>query len=252
MPKLTLLDMTQQILSDMDSDEVNSISDTVESSQVAGIIQSIFYDLVANRRIPEHMKLVQLTALSDSAKPNYLQYPSAVTQVQGFKYDKRDSSTDTKINYDVVPYMHPNAFLQMLDSRDSSATNVSTIADDSGISLLIKTDGNPVYWTTFDDDFIVCDSYDSAIDTTLQQSKTQAWAEVEPTFTQSDVFIPDIDTNLFPLLLAAAKVASFAKLKQAPNPVDSSIARSHIVNQQNNRHKLTSANESVYPNYGRK
>jgi hypothetical protein len=31
MPKLTILDMTQDILSDMESDEVNSINDTVES-----------------------------------------------------------------------------------------------------------------------------------------------------------------------------------------------------------------------------
>ena len=46
MPKLTLLDMTQDILSDIDSDEVNSISDTPDSLQVAGIIKSSFYDMI--------------------------------------------------------------------------------------------------------------------------------------------------------------------------------------------------------------
>ena len=38
MPKLTLLDMTQRILSSMDADTVNSFSDTIESEQVAYLI----------------------------------------------------------------------------------------------------------------------------------------------------------------------------------------------------------------------
>ena len=47
MPKLTLLNMTQNILSEMDSDEVNGIADTVESTQVAHIIETMYYDLTA-------------------------------------------------------------------------------------------------------------------------------------------------------------------------------------------------------------
>jgi len=38
MAKKTVLDMVQDILSDMESDEVNSISDTTEALQVAQII----------------------------------------------------------------------------------------------------------------------------------------------------------------------------------------------------------------------
>jgi hypothetical protein len=38
--KMTLLEMTQNILSAMNSDEVNSITDTVESLQVAEEIQN--------------------------------------------------------------------------------------------------------------------------------------------------------------------------------------------------------------------
>ena len=45
MPKLTVLDMTQKILSSMDSDDVNSISDTEESLQVVDIIEDTYHDM---------------------------------------------------------------------------------------------------------------------------------------------------------------------------------------------------------------
>ena len=48
MAKMTLLEMTQNILSAMDSDAVNSIGDTVESLQVADVIVETYYELFAN------------------------------------------------------------------------------------------------------------------------------------------------------------------------------------------------------------
>ena len=42
MAKMTLLAMVQDILNDMDGDEVNSISDTVEAEQVAQIIKTTY------------------------------------------------------------------------------------------------------------------------------------------------------------------------------------------------------------------
>ena len=65
MPKLTLLDMTQRILSSMDADAVNSYTDTIESEQVAYIVRDAYYDLINNIEIPEHRKLITLTALAD-------------------------------------------------------------------------------------------------------------------------------------------------------------------------------------------
>lgn len=41
----TLLEMVQDILSEMDSDEVNSINDTVEAEQVATIIKNCYLAL---------------------------------------------------------------------------------------------------------------------------------------------------------------------------------------------------------------
>ncbi len=52
--KRTLLEMTQSILSDMDSEAVNSISDTVEAQQIASVVEDTYYNIVAARKIPEH------------------------------------------------------------------------------------------------------------------------------------------------------------------------------------------------------
>jgi len=252
MPKLTLLDMTQRILSDMDGDAVNSITDTDEALQVAWVIRDTFYDLVSNEIVPEHMELFQFEGLADSAKPNYLKYPTTVTELNWFKYDKRASVSDAKVNYTEIEYVSPEDFLKRTEMRDSSASNVTSVSDDSGVKFLIRTDLNPSYWTTFDDEYIVCDAYDSAIESTLQQSKSQGYGKVEPTFTLSDSFTPDIDVDVFPLLLSTAKSIAFVNLKQQNNPAASAISRRHIVRHQNNRHRLKQANEIHYPDYGRK
>lgn len=68
MPKYTLLDMTQDILSDMNSDEVNSIADTIESMQVAQIIKSTYYNIIDGRDWPHLYQMFQLTPSGDTAK----------------------------------------------------------------------------------------------------------------------------------------------------------------------------------------
>ena len=49
---MTLLEIVQDILSDMDSDEVNSINDSVESLQVAQIVKTAYYNIVDGKDYP--------------------------------------------------------------------------------------------------------------------------------------------------------------------------------------------------------
>ena len=148
--------------------------------------------------------------------------------------------------------MTPQNFLDILNSRDSTTSSVTTVASTSGVSLLVRNDVNPTYWTSFDDDYVVCDAFDSTIDATLQKSKTEGYGKVEPTFAIADGTYPDMDVDLFPLLLSTSKAICFATLKQQNNQAASAASRSHIVRQQNNRHRFNSANNVTYPNYGRK
>lgn len=84
--KLTLLEMTQNILSAMSSDEVNSIGDTAESLQVANIIQTVYYNIAARANLPEHNGLVQLVGVNDPLRPVLMTVPSNVTRINWIQY----------------------------------------------------------------------------------------------------------------------------------------------------------------------
>lgn len=86
MAQFTLLQMTQGILSEMGSDEVNSISDTTESLQVANMIQTKYYDILAREALPEHEGLIGLTASNDPTKPVLMTIPNGVCDIEWIKY----------------------------------------------------------------------------------------------------------------------------------------------------------------------
>lgn len=84
--KMTLLEMTQNILSSMESDEVNSISDTVEAEQVATEIRTAYYELMSTLNQPSKKALISLEPSNDPERPNVLKIPDNVIKVDWIKY----------------------------------------------------------------------------------------------------------------------------------------------------------------------
>ena len=93
MAKMTVLEMTQDILSDMDSDEVNSINDSVESLQVAQILKTTFFNIIEGRDYPHFNELFQFDTVGTS-KPNYLKIPETIENVNWVKYDCKKLASD--------------------------------------------------------------------------------------------------------------------------------------------------------------
>lgn len=208
--------MVQDILNDLDSDEVNSINDTVEATQVATILRSCYDELSTNRNWPHQKRVMQLDASDDLTKPNYLKIPDIVKELILFKYEK-SKVNELKLKYEDVKYLYPDEFLNLVQSRDSTKDNVETIVDFADTQLLIVNDKAPEFWTSFDDVWIVCDSYDKAKSDTLLKSKTQVVCYTQSDFTIDDDFIPDMPAEAFPLLIEEAKSVSFLNLKQMAN-----------------------------------
>jgi len=249
MPKLTLLEMTQDILSDMDSDNVNSISDTIESLQVAQIIETTYYEILSNRYWPHSTDLIRLEASGTASRPTHMKIPDVVTVVHWIKYDKRENVGDKK-KLLPVEYLTPLEFVEYTYSRDSEDSAIQEVTDPSNIVLLIRNDRAPTYWTSFDDEWVVMDAFDSSVDSTLQASKSVAHGEKEPTWTTSDSFVPDLPIHAFPFLLAEAKSVCFNTLKQAANPKAEQQATRQRRYLALNKSKVESG--FIYPNYGRK
>jgi hypothetical protein len=248
MAKLTLLDLTQRILNDMNGDEVNSISDTLESQQVAQVVRDTFDEIIASRSWPHLNRLITLTP-HGSSRPTHMDTGETWVYMDFIKYNVR-TQTATKDDFDDIFYMDPKEFLDLLNQRDSSSTDVDTITDPTGVSLYIVNNDRPRFWTTFDDEVIVFDSYDSQVETNLQASKTQCYGNVEPTWSHTDTAVPDLPAKAFPYLLAEAKSVAFNALMQVGNQKAEQQSRRQRV--WHAREKWRNGQGMQFPDYGRK
>lgn len=247
--KQSVLDMTQDILSDMNSDEVSSITDTVESMQVAQIIKSTYEELMGRKNWPHLQKLLKLDSSLTTSRPTHMAVPSTIKEVISVSYNKQNIN-QTSPRWNEVEWLYPDEFLQKTNDRNTDNANTDEIEDVSGVKLLIKNDKAPTYFTSFDDENIVFDSYDSEMDSTLQSSKTQVLAYVLPSFTLTDTFVPDLPAEAFPALLAEAKSVCFARIKQAPDSKAEQQSRRSM--NWISRKNWQVAGGWQFPNYGRK
>ena len=213
--KMSLLELVQDILNDLDSDSVNSIFDTVESEEVAQIVKTCYAEMIANRNWPHLRKLFQLEHSGDLTRPNYLKVPLDLKQLEFFKYEMQEEGN--RLVQREVKFKHPDEFLHIISSRNSQDSKVSVITDYSGSKLLIRNDLPPTYWTSFDDLYIVTDSYDKTVDDTLKKAKTQCLGYINPTWNHVDDHIPNLPYEAFPALLAEAKSTAFVTVKQMAN-----------------------------------
>lgn len=215
--KRTLLDIVQEILSDMDSDNVNSIMDTFESEQVATIVKSTYYTQMSTRDWPHMRQLIQLTPSSDPALPTHMYVPDNVTRMVFINYNVARDEEPRKL-YHKMTWREPQDFLQLINNNNSNIPQVDVIQDPSGIELLIRNDRHPSYYTSFDDKTLIFNSYDSEVDDNLQNSKVQAQAYVMPGWTMSDEFVPDLPAEAFAGLVEEAKSRAMIRLKQIEDP----------------------------------
>ena len=106
--KFTVLQMVQDILSSLSSDEVNSISDNAESMQVATILKNTYYNIVSRGDFGEHVLLFQLNPSDDSSKPVLMYKPDGIDRIDWIKYYNQDDGAFSDIpshgvNTDIVP-----------------------------------------------------------------------------------------------------------------------------------------------------
>lgn len=233
--KMTLLDIVQSTLNAMDSDDVNSIDDTVESSQVALFAKEAYYDLISQRDWPFLRTEFSLLGLGDTNRPTTMQLQEEMSKIEWVKYNKKD-----------VSFIDPKDFRDMLDQRVAQ----TGVVDSNGIIL----NRDPLYYTTFDDVLFVFDSIDLTQNTTLVTAKSVCFGVRVPDWTHEDSFVPDMPAKMFPTYLAEVKSVSFLNLKQQANAAEARKSQRgrNIMQNEVWRNNASEAKWNTKVNYGRR
>lgn len=229
--KQTLIEMVQNILSAMDSDEVNSIGDTQESMQVASIIKETYEDIISEREWPFLKTRIQLDHGNSLSKPTTLVVPNNIAKVYTFWYEGKE-----------VCWMPPEEFLSMVNQRTENTTPEGYF-----------NNKRPSYYTSFDDKELVCDAYNSFFEDTLMSSKTDAYVLRLPEWEMNDAYIPFLPARAFSTLLADSKGTCFINLKQQANAKEERKARKGRIMMQSEVRRVKDATpkSNSLINYGR-
>jgi len=250
----TLLQIVKNTLEAMDSDVVDSIfltaGGTEESEQIAGFAVQLYEYMHSIYDWPHTKMLTQLEALGDNTKPSYMRIPTTVSEILWIKYREKD-----------VKWLEPEVFLDLLNGRnnptkdgngvyqDSLAANTVSYNSLEGVRLFIKTDSDPTYYTSFDGEHLVFDSYDIVNDSTLQESNSACQAVKQTTLIILDATIPDIPDSMYPLFQAELNREASLRLKQIDSPVD---AKRALISMSVQRTKSDKVNKKAVRGFGRK
>ena len=246
--KRTLLDIVQEIQSDLDLDEIESIDDTMESEQIVVIVKATYYSMISNRLWPHLRRSIQIEPYSDVTKPTHMKIQDEIKELCFLNYNKANA-TDTRKKYSAIKYLQPDEFIHRTNQNNDAEANVTAVVDPGGIDLFVRNDTAPTYYTSFDDSTLIFDSYDSAVDTTLQESKVQAQAYVIPAWSSADDFIPDLPDDAFTALVEEAKSRASLRLRQVAD--QKAEQESGKQNRWLARKARRVAGGIQYPNYGR-
>lgn len=259
--KYTLLELVQTVLSSTDGEEVNSIDDTVESSQVVEIIKTVYNDLVTRGDIASTKVLFTLTASGDSAKPVLMTKPSSIANIDYVKYNCEDDEDTDPVWRDMI-YLPIHEFVNYVHTFRPSESDVDTMThtlDSFNITFNFYNDRPPQYYTVLEDNSLIFDGYDSTVDTTLQSSKSIGYGTRDVVFVRSNTWVPELEAEQFALLLNEAKSLAWVEQKQSEHPKAEQAAKRNWQHLARTRRTTPTGNKekketSFYslPNFSRK
>ena len=251
MAKITLLEIVQDILSDADSDDVNSINDTVESDQCARIVRDV-YKQICNLHDVEHLKTVKPLEATSGTTPNVMTRPDGMHTIEWVKYDKRATAGGVQ-NFEYVHYQEPDDFLEGVHSNNTGDSTVTAVTLSTGVVIPIRNDKAPTYFTVMDpgSDELVFDSYDSNIETNLQASKSVVYGVQAPTLSLSDSATLVLPRHLETLVQREARAMFFDLYKDGITQEIDRTRRRMEVRAQRQRNIIKNTDNDNRPDYGR-
>ena len=248
MAKKTCLQLVQEMLSAIGSDEVEAIDDTTEARQAYDQLQIAYDELISSRQWDFRRQSFQFEAYTRAAQPTRFKIPDNISEIFYVKYDKKE-----------ILYINPAEFQYLSDGRDSTSLDVVSFVYD-GAPLQVLNNHAPSYWTSFDDEVIFFDSYDSSVDTGGWMTATKCFGYGLkdgcnwPDSSVADDTYPDLPEKFFPLLRAMARERAFFYLKQMDTPSDTRFVRKQKIHLNKTESRVRRGTGVLFdtPDYGRK
>lgn len=228
MAKKTLLEVVQAYLDTTDGDQVNSINDTIESQQVAAIAEQVFDNVIGAIRDWKFTQKVRLLeAVSDNTKPNYLKIPDIVTDLKdnNLYYNRTTTAEPTAVDYQRVEYLEPGEFQALMNCRSTATPNSQVVTGFNSVKFVVINNKHPDYYTSIDDSYVVFDSFDNTVDSTLQASKSQVLTNESKTFTRTDAYVIDLPETFQHIYQAGVNAKASETLRQEPIFSDARLFR---------------------------
>ncbi len=228
----TLIEIVQSTLGSMDSDAVNSITDTIEAEQIAVTAEEQFFTLATYQRIPQFEQITQLVGLADANQATVMKIPDDSTDIKNVRYKHTDSNGYTW--FKEMQFLEKDDFLDtQLQLRVGDATVGENIFT-GNVNVPYRNDRGPTCWTSFDDEYLVFDAIDTLVqvDTTLTAVNSMVIAYIIPAFTLTDGFIPPVPIKLFPQYMDMIKEINSYEQRQISNEV-----RTRNADRQGNRNR---------------
>jgi hypothetical protein len=182
-----------------------------------------------------------------------MERPEGFHSIEWVKYDVKLTAGGDQ-NYEYVDYMEPDRFMERVQSRSTSDTNVTAVTLSTGIIIPVINDRRPQVYTVMDSgsDELVFDSYDSNLETNLQASKSLAYGTQRPTLTLSDTATMVLPRHLETLVKREARALFFDLYKDgATREVDRTRRRAEV-RAQRHRNIIKNTDNDNRPDYGRK
>lgn len=228
MPR-TFLDLTQSILNEMDSEPVSSISDTLEAYQVASVLRDVVLDYLSTQDYPYLQKVMPLEVYSDSDYPTSLKYPKTVKEIKELYYFVDD-------HWYEINYVEPEIFFSRMPRRE--AEDVTTFNE-----FTVFNNRTPTYYTSFDNETIVFNSYNKDVDDTIQAHKVRAYGTHYLKVIIEDNFVLDIPDGDVQYVLAEAKAKCFDLFKGGMTQKQEQTTKRLRASLQDNRFKTKQKNK---------
>jgi len=258
MKNTNLLELVNHVLLGMNSNQVTTLSQTIEAQQVALIARDSYEYLEELQHWDHKLSKARLQVAPQTAEVNAVGIPEGIQKILEVRYeiprDPLDPSGSKLLK--LLKYQCPKDFIEAhkeeLDDTLQIFMRSNGSWPQSDLEYYIKNDKEPDCWTVIDHSTLIVDSYNQSREITIDSTKFQLLAYVKYVFDETDddqdIEIPSSDWQLYKSMVVSK---SWHEIKQTQNPVADLMAK-RLLTRSHNRDKRRVTTQCKGVDYGRK